>query len=525
MLMQNRARVLVIGLDGATWNIIKPLVEEGKLPTIQKLMRNGCYGSLESCIIPSTFPAWKCYSTGKNPGKLGVYWYFGVDMTGEKTVLHNSTSFKSAELWDILGQNNITCGVLDMPTTYPPKAIKGFMVSHGAPSPSGYTYPKELEKELKERFNYKLEPDYHYQLDEEATIGGTKYVIEQRFKVAGYLLREFNPTFFHMTIFHIDPIQHFYPGEVVEGCWVLIDNGISSLLEQFCDEQTHVILMSDHGMTERKCTFQMGQWLMERDLVTLKKRRLLLASLLYKLGLRSETVLSLIGKTRIIPWLRLRIPGGMRRRFAAFFPLEDENFSPNAFEGSIDWAQSKIIPVPGLFFYVNRKLFGSEKECEEFKKSVIQEIEEIEEPKTGKKFASAVRREEIYFGEQVKYAPDIIVLPREGYSMSTSPRKKTTWGYSTEGWRRMHKLHGIFLACGPGIKEGIEIKGASIYDLAPTILHLLGIPIPKDMDGRVLKEIFREDSALAKREIGYEELDERQRVKQKIKGLKALGKI
>ena len=411
--MEDARRVLVIGLDGGTWNIIEPLVREGKLPTIEKLMKNGCYGSLESCIIPSTCPAWKCYSTGKNPGKLGVYWYFGADMEHEKMIVHNSTSFKSDELWDVLGRNNISCGVLDMPTTYPPKAINGFMVSHSPPRPSGYTYPEDLEKELRDRFHYKVEPDYRHELGEDATIISTRHIIEQRFEAASYLLKKFEPPFFHMTIFDIDPIQHYYSEKVVEDFWVLIDNEIGSLLDQCCDEKTYVILMSDHGQTKKKCTFQIGKWLMDKDLVTLKRRRLLLGSLLYKLGLRREIVLSVIGRTRIIPLLKSHIPREIRRRFAAFFPLQREDFSPQAFEGSIDWGQSKVIPLPGCYFYINRKIFSSDQAYEEFKESIIRQIEEIEIPKTGEKLASVVKREEIYFGKYVESAPDIIVLPRE----------------------------------------------------------------------------------------------------------------
>ena len=196
--MEKRTRVLVVGLDGATWNIIKQLVKEGKLPTIGELMNNGCYGDLESCIPPVTFPAWKCYSTGKNPGKMGAYWYAGVDMAEERFFVNNSISFRSKELWDYLGENNITCGVLDMPTTYPCKRINGFMISHGAPRPSGYTYPKDLEKELKDKFNYELDPEYAPHLGKDAALPSTKKVINQRFDVARYLLKKFAPSFFFM---------------------------------------------------------------------------------------------------------------------------------------------------------------------------------------------------------------------------------------------------------------------------------------------------------------------------------------
>jgi predicted AlkP superfamily phosphohydrolase/phosphomutase len=91
--------------------------------------------------------------------------------------------------------------------------------------------------------------------------------------------------------------------------------------------------------------------------------------------------------------------------------------------------------------------------------------------------------------------------------------------------RNTHELKGIFLAYGHDIKKGAEIQNAKIYDLAPTILHLMDVSIPKDMDGKVLKEIFKEDSELAKREIKYQEADEKEMVKEKIKDLKKSKKI
>jgi predicted AlkP superfamily phosphohydrolase/phosphomutase len=181
-------KVLVIGLDGGTWNIIKPLVRDGKLPTIARLMKNGCYGDLESSIPFVTFPAWKCYSTGKNPGKLGVYWFISPNMEKEKFEVHSSISFKSRELWNYFGENDIVSVVLDMPTTYPPKKIKGAMVSNGAPMRSNYTYPRELREILESNFNYKIDPDYYFDIDKDLTISDNKRIIQQRFDVAKYLV-------------------------------------------------------------------------------------------------------------------------------------------------------------------------------------------------------------------------------------------------------------------------------------------------------------------------------------------------
>lgn len=522
---RERSRVLVIGLDGATWNLIEPLVRDRKLPIIARLMNGGCYGDLESSIPASTFPAWKCYSTGKNPGKLGVYWFLGVDVAKRKITLHNSTSFKSKELWDYLGENDITCGVLDMPTTYPPKAINGAMVSQGAPRRSGFTYPQSLEQQLKERFDYKLDPDYFPELSKDAAIPSIKEIINQRFDVASYLLKELNPSFFHLTIVNIDTMQHHYwkdmedgdakYGRVLEDFWVLIDSRIGSLLDEFGDEKTYVFLMSDHGQTRIKGMFCINRWLQERNLLTLKSQTLSQTRLLARLSLTHTAVGHAVRAIATVLPLRSWI-----QKMIARHGLSDLSAS------LIDWMQSRVIPTSTGLLYINRALFSSEDQLENFKEGLIEELKGIEEPKTGQRLASEVYRgEEIYWGRYVDQAPDIVILPNEGYPIISSTIRRETWDYSTEHWTAAHRLQGIFLACGPDMKKGIEIEGAKIYDLAPTILHIFGIPIPKDMDGRVLKEIFEEGSALAKKEIEYQRVDEKARVKQKIKELKSIGKI
>ena len=524
--MTDKTRVIVIGLDGATWNIIEPLVQAGKLPAIQAIMQEGCYGELESCIPHRTFPAWKCYSTGKNPGKLGVYSFVQVvDVASQQIAFPNSESFNSEEMWDILSKHGISCGVLDMPTTYPPKVINGFMISQGSPKPSGFTFPAELERELKDEFSYKTEPDYYFDIDKEATVRECQGIIKQRFDVARHLTKRFNPSLFHVTIFQIDPIQHFCYGQELEDSWIMIDNGIKSLLADFQDQNCYVMLMSDHGQTDRICTFQLRKWLEEKGLLSLRNRRVLTRFLFDRIGLRRGVVLHMIAKLRLLPLMRAYVPRGLRSRFLALFPVKQNMLYGNPFSGMMDWGKSTVVQVGGSL-YINHKLFDSEKECEDFRENLICDIKDITDPETGVKVAKGVyKREEIYSGPYVNRAPDIVIYPSEGYMVGNVGGSDKIWNYTAPGWHRTHKLHGIFLAKGPGIRKGVNIKGAMIYDLAPTILHIFGIPIPQDIDGRVLKEMFEEDSTLASREITYQQTDAKAAVKHKIKSLKDLGRI
>ncbi|MGV9141462.1 MAG: hypothetical protein ACOC1X_00830 [Promethearchaeota archaeon] len=86
-------------------------------------------------------------------------------------------------------------------------------------------------------------------------------------------------------------------------------------------------------------------------------------------------------------------------------------------------------------------------------------------------------------------------------------------------------LNGILIAYGPDINQGTYVRGAKLIDIAPTILHMFGLSIPSDMDGRVLKEIFRKDSEPSKREIRFHGADERTKVIDEVRKIKKAGKL
>ena len=121
--------------------------------------------------------------------------------------------------------------------------------------------------------------------------------------------------------------------------------------------------------------------------------------------------------------------------------------------------------------------------------------------KNGEKIINKIYfRNEIYNGKYLDCAPDIVILPNEGYEIYIfSDKNILIFEPKEEGWSAVHKLHGIFCISGSGIKKNQEIKNAKIIDLAPTILHLFDVAIPDDIDGRVLTECFEKDSELAKR--------------------------
>lgn len=110
-------RNIVLGLDGVSWNFLSSWMEEGNLPNIQSFKEDGCYSDMDSVIPPVTCPAWRCYSTGKNPGKLGVFWWLNFDRSKGRTVLPNSASFKSKDFWHYIGNGGKKVCIINMPMT------------------------------------------------------------------------------------------------------------------------------------------------------------------------------------------------------------------------------------------------------------------------------------------------------------------------------------------------------------------------------------------------------------------------
>jgi predicted AlkP superfamily phosphohydrolase/phosphomutase len=148
-------RVIVVGLDGGTWSVLDPLLEDGHMPALKALRDGGCWGTLKSTIPPLTAPAWASLITGKNPGKHGIYQFAPIDRSlyqGNVTRIVNSQTVQGATLWNILGAAGKRVGVMNVPLTYPPSKVNGVMVT-GMLTPrqsEHFTYPPELSSRLKD---------------------------------------------------------------------------------------------------------------------------------------------------------------------------------------------------------------------------------------------------------------------------------------------------------------------------------------------------------------------------------------
>jgi len=492
-------KVLLIGVDAASWNVLEPLVRQGKLPTFKKLIENGAWGDLKSCIYYFTSPAWKCCSTGKNPGKLGACGWWEFDKAGGELSLVSSRSFKSMELWDILGEHNYKSGTINMPLTFPPKKINGIFISGAFNPEKGYTYPTELEHKLK-KYNYRVNPVFNKMTDTDRAILERQNLVKKLFFISKKLLKEYNLDFFQLVVFCTDEVQHYFwrfmedadlkYGNVIESFWKLVDLEIGRLLDTI-HKDFYTFIVSDHGATALKGTFRLNVWLNLKGYLHLRMKRTpsyrKLLYTMYKM---------LLPKTRKI--LRYRIMHKLNRKM--FGGLDNV---VNTLFSEINWQETKAICIADNAIHLK-----ADGDIEALRNKLIEEIKNIREPNSGQKVVEEVKtKEEVFKGKYLSSLPDLIILPKEGYRFVGFPRDGGTedlWAFSRERISGWHRLSGLFIAQGPEIKRGRRIDNATIYDVAPTILHIFGVPIPQDIDGQVLKEIFMEDSELRKRPVIYE---------------------
>jgi len=504
-------KVLVIGLDGASFDLIEPWIKEGKLPNLERLIADGVRGRMKSCLPPTTSPNWKCYSTGKNPGKLGIFWWENIDFKNRRITIPSSR-IHSKEIWDYISESGGKVGVINTPLTYPPKKVNGFMIAGGPDAPDGnFTYPRELEPRLKNEFKYSVHPKVRSNWKQsEAAVEEALTLMERRFAAAKALAQEYELDFLHLTIFYINSLHHdLWNDRIVERAWRMLDRSIGELLREFSG--CNVIIMSDHGSNEIHQVFYINTWL-EKEGYLKTSGSLWLPRLLYRLGLNEENLFRAAQKLHLNKIISKLLPAKVRDNIpSAIGTVEFEHKA-----SKVIWERSKALASGQGPLYLNPA-------NADLREELITKLENFTNPLTGSKIARKVyRKEDVYHGEFLAEAPDIIIdqYPHTHIRGSIGNRRIFE---QPQRWRAENTTEGIFIAHGPCFKQGTEASNISILDLAPTILHLMGIPIPADTDGKVLTEIFRDGSAPASREVKYQAAKrketgtERERIKKALR--------
>lgn len=524
-------KVLVIGIDGATSKVLLPLIKMNKLPTFEKMINKGVYGIFKSIFPPSTGPAWLSMATGKNPGKTGVYDFLTRKGNDFSIKLISSFDYrKNNPYWDLLDKEGYKIYLLNHPLLYPFYKINGVMIGGmGTPENTKITFPTELEKKINKlgrEYQTIVEWNSPKYYDKKKFIQDLHMFIEKQFKVLYYLIKDNWDLFIHVSSAS-DFLQHVmwedwnntsseYHQDFI-GFWEKLDQKIGLILENLGN--TNVFIVSDHGFGPLTENFNLSKWLLEKHFLEIDPRYNIRSSLVNLLNfIYTKIENSPLKKYLLSERLNLNF---FTKTFNLGYPFPPE----------VNVLSSKVIPGYSSAAYGALHIMDTVNDYEDFRDKVIQELKKLE---TAYGFNLDIyKREELYQGNKTNQAPDILfIINNHQCNVLSATLKGEIFSNNLPFKNKSgsHRNEGIFYAFGPDIKEGLTIN-ANIIDLAPTILHIFDVPIPDDVDGRLLMEIFKEDSEIAKRNPKSSNLNysrkkqEDEKLKEVIRDLKLKKKL
>jgi len=519
----NAVKLLLIGLDGATLDLIEPWAEQGHLPALRALMQRGAWGRLQSTVPAMTFPAWSSIMTGVNPGEHGIF-DFTYREPGTYRVRYTNSTFRAVPtLWQILTRRGARVTALAFPTTFPPEPVNGYMIS-GFDSPvtvginRRFMQPPELYDELLQHVGkftitgfqeLRIGPNWHSRaLASLLDVVGLKertasYLLDKGpWDVFAVLFGESDTVSHHFWAYH-DPAspRHVPPSDPALAQSILsvyqrLDRAVAALVERAGPDAT-VIIVSDHGFggTSDRVLF-LNRLLASWGYLSLPATRPfsrwtsgLKRAALTVLPAAAQELLFRVKNNALANWLETR------SRAAAFAvngtrAFSDElNYFPSIWLHTRDRFPDGTVE-PGA-------------EARALSRELIKRLEDFRDPETGEQVVErAYSREDVYWGTCVNRAPHIILelANPDGYSWICGPSEGRAGPLTRRLTRRefigakgasmngSHRPDGTLIMAGTGIAPVGEIYGTNVLDVLPTALAVLHQPLPQHVEGRILTE-------------------------------------
>lgn len=489
--------LLIVGLDGATFDLLLPWLAEGHLPTMARWRQEGVCAPLTSTMPPVTPAAWATFMSGKNPGKHGIFDFFhprSPDL--DKPQLVNMTDMKARPFWDYLADAGRRVGVLNVPLTYPPRPVNGFLVPGLlSPDEGATTFPPDLLTPYQAELGpYRLVPHQHYhprRIDE--YVADLRRVTETQIQYALRIVQDHPVDFLIIHFLAPDLAQHklwhtqdkthpwYRPelraryGTAIREIFAQIDRGLAALLA-LLPADTAVILMSDHGFGPQHEVVNLNNYLLQTGLMSLKPE----ADVRLRAWSARQKGLSGVA-ARLARWRG-------RERLLGF--------------ADVDWGRTRAY-ARGHMGQVYLNLQGREPQgivptddYHTVRDEISGLLRSLRHPDSERPLIQTIiPREAAAHGPYLANGPDLHLI-MDGYRTLAYPLFAADGRLVTQ--QRLvdsgnHRLEGIFMAAGPGIQRGGAIQGARLLDIAPTALHWLSVPLPDDLDGRVLTEIFTDE--------------------------------
>jgi len=512
-----KKKTILFGIDGAPFSIIDQYRD--RLPTFDHIMKSGARSTLLSTVPAVTVPSWTSMFTGVNPGKHGIT-DFILKIDGRFAMA--TSNYRMVDtLWNIVGRKGLKSIVVNDPSTFPPDNINGIMTT-GLMTPPGVDYvsPKELKNDLERvtgGYWTDLPLEYYHTVnkDDKKAYSMIEEFANKTAKVGTYLAQNNEWDLLAVIFVSTDKIQHtlWHKPDYLLRHYMQIDNILKDYLDLANRENANILIVSDHGFGPLRKTFYINTWLAN---VGLQNRKTDMMSIISRIGISPSRVAVVLKKLHLYDFALRKLMQSERLIDAAF-----QYDRPIDLHNSIAFAKAEGI------FIRNDSNVDADNSYEKTRRTIMEKLKDLEDD--GMPLVSEIyKREEILHGAYIDRAPDILFTLNDGYCPTyySDGSDSNYLGDDKGGYKGgtantgIHRPEGIFIGYGSDIRNYHIKEESRVWDVTPTILHMMGLPVPSYMDGRVLTEIFRPESNLGSRPIRRETNNEADRIKNRLRGLR-----
>lgn len=479
---------VVLGLDGASWDVLDPLVDAGELPNISALLASGRAGPLESTVPPVTAPAWLSMATGRNPGKTGVFAFSRRDASDDYEFAPvDATDFQGWSIWDHIAATNASVGVFNVPLLYPPYDLEGYVVSGvGAPGDGPHARPAEVAEELESvTGGYEVKVPYaspKYADRPDALAEDIERVLDKRAAVIEHLLEERPTDHFFGVVSATDWAQHyFWPdhdptagrSDALTAIWRRVDDLVGTVAEIADRRDATLLLVSDHGFGPTERTFHVTEWL-ERSGYLVRPRD----DAVSRTRARFFPALRRVGEAvaSTIPQLSPVLERFGRR-------LRADQKAAIDFERSVAFAPRQNLGM-GMVYLLS--------DDDSVRRTLLEDLAATAADLDLE--LTVLDPTECYHGPAADLAPEVL-FTLDDLACAVDARAKPTAdllesGPPSRARSANHRMDGIYLFAGHGIESTPERHRLDLLDVAPTVLYAHDAAVPTDMDGTVVQDAF-----------------------------------
>ncbi len=480
-------KILIIGLDCAAPEL---LLGEESLTNFRRLMEYGCYGRLESIIPPITVPAWMCMSTSQDPGSLGVYGFRNrADHSYSGLEIVNSKSIQGLAMWDQVAREGKRSIVIGVPPSYPPRKVYGISVScfmTPDPGQNTFTHPPSVQDKISEVVGTYPVDVKGFRTDNKEWLRDEIYTMSRKhFAVVRHFLQQEEWEYFQFVEIGLDRMHHGFwqyhdpqhvlyeagnPYEsVIRDYYQYLDEELGQILE-LLDDDTAVLVVSDHGAQRLDGGFCVNEWLVKEGLLVLNN-----------------------------------------------YPSEITSFS----DLDVNWEKTRAWSEGGYYARVFFNVKGREPQgvvepdhYVAFREDIKARFEALE-LENDKPMGNLVFKPEDIYQHVNNVAPDLIVhfgglywrsIGGVGYPELFIQENDT----GPDGCN--HSQFGAFILAAPNLHLHGEVEGVHLLDIAPTLLELANYDVPNTMQGKSLLDGSTMDGEQASRLSDDEEALIRERL-------------